>query len=83
LKNQKEKRMSQEETKKDSSPNESALDSLEENLKPEEVTTNSSTPENSQEIENLPIESIGSYARLEELLTDEEKDNTSNPKARS
>ncbi len=75
--------MSQEETKKDSSPNESALDSLEENLKPEEVTTNSSTPENSQEIENLPIESIGSYARLEELLTDEEKDNTSNPKARS
>ncbi|HEX8736734.1 MAG TPA: hypothetical protein VF721_15490 [Pyrinomonadaceae bacterium] len=28
------------------------------------------------EIDNLPVESIGSYARVEELLTDEEMDNT-------
>ncbi|HEX8367076.1 MAG TPA: hypothetical protein VF604_00780 [Pyrinomonadaceae bacterium] len=28
------------------------------------------------EIDNLPVESIGSYARVEELLTDEEKENT-------
>ncbi len=75
--------MSQEETKKDLSPNESALESLEENLKPEEVTADSSTQENPQEIENLPIESIGSYARLEELLTDEEKENTGNSTAQS
>jgi hypothetical protein len=37
----------------------------------------------SQEIDNLPIESIGSYARMEELLTDEEKEKTTNPTAQS
>lgn len=31
---------------------------------------------NGDEIDNLPVESIGSYARVDELLTDEEKENT-------
>jgi len=75
--------MSQQGTIKDSSLNENAIELTEENLKPEEVTTDSSAREDSQEIENLPIESIGSHARLEELLTDEEKENTSNPTAQS
>lgn len=75
--------MNQKETKEDLSLNEDAIDSIEEDLKPEAVTTDSSAPENLQEIENLPIESIGSYARLEELLTDEEKENTGNPTAQS
>jgi len=47
------------------------------------IYTNLFTGSNSQEIDNLPIESIGSYAKLEELLTDEEKENTSNPTAQS
>lgn len=46
----------------------------------EETTENlneqENAPESLDEIDNLPIESIGSYARLEELLTDEEKENT-------
>lgn len=34
------------------------------------------TDSEADEIDNLPIESIGSYARVEPLLTDEESDET-------
>jgi hypothetical protein len=54
-----------------------------ENLGSEETTDESSQSVDPSEIDNLPIESIGSYARLEELLTDEEKENTTNPTAQS
>ena len=75
--------MSQEETKKKLTANESASDLPEENLNTEESPIDASEPVNSEEIDNLPIESIGSYARLEELLTDEEAGNTSNPTSQS
>ncbi len=75
--------MNQKETRKDFGLNENAIDSIEENFKPEELTTKLSASEDSQTIENLPIESIGSYARLEELLTDEDEENTGNPAAQS
>ena len=39
--------------------------------------------EGSQDIDNLPVESIGSYARLDDLLTDEEKENTTTTKTQS
>ncbi len=48
-------------------------------MNPAEVINDSAAEDDSQEIDNLPIESIGSYGRLEELLTDEEKEKTSNP----
>ena len=75
--------MSQEETKENLTANESASDLTEENLNAEELPTWLTEPANSEEIDNLPIESIGSYARLEELLTDEEAENTSNPTSQS
>jgi hypothetical protein len=53
-----------------------------ENVNAEE-TTDQSGQENAQEIDNLPIESIGSYARLEELLDDDTAENTSNPVSQS
>ncbi len=71
--------MSQEETREKFSPNESTSDTLEESLNPAEIINDSTQQENSHDIDNLPIESIGSYARLEELLTDEGRENTSNP----
>lgn len=74
--------MSQEETKENLTADESASDLPEESLEREESPAGSSEPVNSEEIDNLPIESIGSYARLEELLTDE-KENTSNPTSQS
>ena len=75
--------MSHEETKENLTANESASGLREENLNSEESSTVSSETANSEEIDNLPIESIGSYARLEELLTDEEAENTSNPTSQS
>jgi hypothetical protein len=75
--------MSQEETKKNSESNESVTNSPEENSNPADAATDVSEQTSSQEIDNLPIESIGSYARLEELLTDEEKEKTSNPTVQS
>lgn len=75
--------MSQEETRENTSPNENAINSSDENLNPGEVLNDSIDEKNPEEIDNLPIESIGSYARLEELLIDEESDNTSNPTAQS
>lgn len=73
--------MSQEETEKNSSPNADASDSTLENLNPAEVINDSTSPDDSENIDNLPIESIGSYARLEELLTDEDSEKTGNPPA--
>ena len=75
--------MSQEETKESFNPNERVTNSPEENSNPADVAVEVSEQADSQEIDNLPIESIGSYARLEELLTDEEKENTTNPTARN
>lgn len=74
--------MSQEETRENAGANETAVNSSDENLNPAEKM-NDAGQIGSQEIDNLPVESIGSYARLEELLTDEEKENTSNPTAES
>lgn len=66
------------------SQNESGTGADEENLNPEELATNLAEQTDSpEEIDNLPIESIGSYARLEELLTDEESGDTTNPTAQS
>ena len=75
--------MSQEETKENLSANESITNSPEENSNPAEAATDLSEQTDAQAIDNLPLESIGSYARLEELLTDEEKEKTSNPTAQS
>ncbi|HSK72899.1 MAG TPA: hypothetical protein VK892_14450 [Pyrinomonadaceae bacterium] len=55
--------MSQEETKENLSSDKSSADSTEENL-------------NSEEVENLPVGSIGSYARIDELVTDEDAENS-------
>jgi hypothetical protein len=74
--------MSQED-KETYSENESGTGAREENLSPEELAINVNEQADSQAVDNLPIESIGSYAKLEELLTDEEKENTSNPTAQS
>ncbi len=75
--------MNQEDSKEKFNPNENAADSSEADLNPAEVINDSATEDDSSEIDNLPIESIGSYARLEELLTDEEKEKTTNPTSES
>ncbi len=64
--------MNQEETKENLSENENVTNSPEETSDPAEAATDAAEQADSQEIDNLPIESIGSYARLETLLTDEE-----------
>ena len=66
-----------------SNENENVTHSPEETSNPAETAIDAAEQADAQEIGNLPIESIGSYARLEELLTDEEKENTSNPTAQS
>ena len=75
--------MNQEETKENVSANEKVTDSPEESSNPAEAAIEVSEQADSLEIDNLPIESIGSYARLEELLTDEEKEKTTNPTVQS
>ncbi len=75
--------MTQEETKENTNSNENVTNSPEETSNPAEAAIDAGEQADLQEIDNLPIESIGSYARLEELLTDEEKENTSNPTAQS
>lgn len=55
--------MSQEETRENLSNNANEMDSSEENVNPENI-------------ENLPIGSIGSYAKIDELLVDEESENS-------
>ena len=39
--------------------------------------------EKTEEIEHLPTEAIGSYARIEEVMTDEDGEEGSNPTAQS
>ena len=63
--------------------NENVTNSPEETSNPAQAAIDAADQADSQEIDNLPIESIGSYARLEELLTDEEKEKTTNPTAQS
>ena len=75
--------MNQEETKENVSANKHVTNSPEETSNPAEAAIDAAEQADSQEIDNLPIESIGSYARLEELLTDEEKEKTTNPTAQS
>lgn len=75
--------MNQDETEENNSADENVTNSSEDSSNPAEAAINVSEQTDSQEIDNLPIESIGSYARLEELLTDEEKENTTNPTAQS
>ena len=70
--------MSQEETRENSDSKETTSDLSEDRVNSEKNATDLSVQANHQEIDNLPIESIGSYARLEELLTDEESENTTN-----
>jgi hypothetical protein len=75
--------MNTEDSKEKSEQNENAADSSDADLNPAEVINDSAGGGDSQEIDNLPIESIGSYARLEELLTDEEKEKTTNSASQS
>ena len=67
--------MNQEETGQNLNSNESATDSPQENKSAEENATDLSQLVNSEEVDNLPIESIGSYGRIEPLINDE----TENP----
>ena len=75
--------MSQEENKENINSNENVTNSPEETSNPAEAAIDAAKQADAQEIDNLPIESIGSYARIKELLTNEEKENTSNPTAQS
>lgn len=75
--------MIQENSEENFSRNENVSDSRKENLNQEENGKDSSDGIISEEIDNLPIGSIGSYARLEELVTEEEAGNTSNPTSQS
>ena len=70
-------------SQENNSSNENVTNSPEETSNPAEAAIDAAKQADSQEIDNLPIESIGSYARLEELLTDEEKEKTTNPTAQS
>jgi hypothetical protein len=63
--------MNQEENAEIIAQNEGAADASEEN-----AAANETSAESAEKIDNLPIESIGSYARVEELLIDEEAENT-------
>lgn len=75
--------MNQEENKGNLSRSENVTNSPEETSNPAEAAIDAYKQANLQDIDNLPMESIGSYARLEELLTDEEKEKTTNLTAQS
>ena len=75
--------MNHEDNQENYSSNTSGTGADEEHLNPEEAAVNAAEQTRSPEIENLPIDGIGSYARLEELMTEEESENTSNPTALS
>ena len=62
--------MSQEKIEQNFDSGETATDSLQENLNPEEILKDSSDETNSEEVDNLPIESIGSYGRIEPLVNE-------------
>lgn len=71
--------MNQKETNSNSTTNERASKLPGESLDTEKLPNDS----NPEEIDNLPIESIGSYARLEESMTDETADDTGSPTAQN
>lgn len=68
--------MNQEETRENIVRNEGAAGAAEGNLETEKAAAGSSGQAEAGEIDNLPVESIGSYARVEELLTNEDADET-------
>lgn len=74
--------MNQEQNEQNADSNENLTNLPEETSNPAEAAVEVAEQSDS-EIDNLPIESIGSYARIEELLTDEEKGETTNPTAQS
>ena len=61
--------MNQEETTKNNDSDENTINLSQENTNNEEIAADS------EEVDNLPIESIGSYGRIEPLMSDE----TENP----
>jgi hypothetical protein len=73
--------MSQEENRKDFNASEGGAAAQAENS--DQNAPDSSEQTNLEEIDNLPVESIGSYARLDELLTDEEAENANDPTSQS
>lgn len=75
--------MSQEKTEENINPTEGATVASEASLNPAEAINEASQRTDNQKIDDLPIESIGSYARIEESLSDEEAENTSNPNVQS
>jgi hypothetical protein len=62
--------MNQEETGEKSSSDEPTTASPQENLNAEEIAADLSEQEDSEEVDNLPIESIGSYGRIEPLVNE-------------
>ena len=74
--------MNQEETGENFNPSESADTAQVENPN-QNAAADSPEQTSPEEIDNLPVESIGSYARLDELLTDEEAENTNDPTSQS
>lgn len=75
--------MNQEDREEKFSPQENAADSPEASLNPAEVINDTAAEDDSQEIDRLPTESIGSYAGFKELLTNQEKDETTKSAAES
>ena len=63
--------MDQEETQEKINSDENTTASPQENLNAEESATDLSELANDKEVDNLPIESIGSYGRIEPLINDE------------
>ncbi|HEX9961806.1 MAG TPA: hypothetical protein VGB00_12785 [Pyrinomonadaceae bacterium] len=55
---------------------EGATDYTGEKAEEQEMSADSGGLAGDAAVDNLPVESIGSYARVEELLTDEEKEDT-------
>ena len=62
--------MNQEKIEQNFDSGETTTDSLQENLSPEKILKDLSDETNSEEVDNLPIESIGSYGRIEPLVNE-------------
>jgi hypothetical protein len=69
--------MSQEENEENINPQEAKVTA--ENLNQEEISADLPGQAETEEFENLPIESIGSYARTRELLVGEGSKNPGDP----
>lgn len=68
--------MNQEENGENYVEGESATDFTGEKAEEQEMSADSGGLADDAEVDNLPVESIGSYARVDELLSDEEAENT-------